>query len=48
MKDFNIVYKFKNKILNYLKIEFTSKKIKFFVKIGFFCNYENFLKLIIL
>ena len=45
MKDFNIVYKFKNKILNYLKIDFTSKKIKFFVKIGFFYNYENFLEL---
>jgi hypothetical protein len=46
MKDFNIIYKFKNKILNYLKIDFTSKKIKFFVKIGFFYNYENFLELI--
>ena len=41
MKDFNIVYKFKNKILNYLKIDFTSKKIKFFVKIGFFYNSDK-------
>lgn len=45
MKDFNIAYKFKKKILNYLKIDFTSKKIKFFIKIGFFYNYENFLEL---
>jgi hypothetical protein len=28
-----------------LKIDFTSKKIKFFVKIGYFYNYENFLEL---
>ena len=46
MKDFNITHRFKNKILNYLKIDFYSKKIKFFVKIGFFRNYENFVEII--
>ena len=45
MKDFNISYKFKNKILNYLNIDFYSKKIKFFVKMGFFSNYENFVEI---
>ena len=45
MKDFNISYRFKNKILNYLNIDFYSKKTKFFVKIGFFSNYENFIEI---
>jgi hypothetical protein len=45
MKDFHITYKFKNKILNYLNINFISKKIKFFVKIGFFYNYKNFVEI---
>lgn len=46
MKDFNITHRFKNKILNYLNIDFYSKKIKFFVKIGFFCKYENFVEIV--
>ena len=46
MKDFNINHRFKNKILNYLNIDFYSKKIKFFVKIGFFRKYENFVEIV--
>ena len=46
MKDFNITHRFKNKILNYLNIDFYSKKIKFFVKIGFFRKYENFVEIV--
>ena len=45
MKDFNLRYRFQNKILNYLNVDFISKKIKFFVKVGFFNNYENFVEI---
>ena len=42
---FDIEYKYKNQILNYLKITFKSKKIKFHIIVAFFYKYKNFIKI---
>jgi predicted dehydrogenase len=45
IRNFNISYKFKNGIFNYLNINFVSKNIKFYVKVSFFKKYENYAKI---
>ena len=45
IRNFNISYKFKHGIFNYLNVDFVSKKIKFHVKVSFFEKYENYAKI---
>jgi predicted dehydrogenase len=46
IKKFAIDYKFKNKILNYVKVNFQSNNVNFRITIGYFLKYSNFVKII--
>ena len=45
-KNCKVFYKVKNKKLNFLKVLFLSKKIKFIIKLAIFKQYENYVKII--
>jgi len=45
-KNNKVLYKIKNKKLNYLEVIFLSKKIKFIIKLAIFKKYENYIKVI--
>jgi hypothetical protein len=43
-KNNKVLYKIKNKKLNFLEVTFLSKKIKFIIKLALFKKYENYIK----
>lgn len=45
-KNNKVLYKIKNKKLNFLEVAFLSKKIKFIIKLAIFKKYENYTKVI--
>ena len=45
-KNYKVLYKTKNKKLNFVKVSFLSKKIKFTIKLAIFQKYENYVKII--
>jgi len=45
-KSNKVLYKKKNKKLNFLEVTFLSKKIKFIIKVAIFKKYENYVKVI--
>jgi hypothetical protein len=45
MNHFDVDYRFKRKLLNKLTIFFKSNKIDFFIRVSFFCKYENYVKI---
>ena len=44
INNYNLTYKYKNKILNFIQISFRSTSIDFLIKISFFNQYQNYVK----